>query len=99
MFEPKVPESKLYPADYKDVTLAAEKLSETILDDDDEWEGLTELINCDIELFADLHACMKDLVDKRRHCQADSSSVQAAVNGLVHVYERAAFRLAKERIK
>lgn len=98
MFE--TPESKLYPADDgRCITTEREKYAEQILDDETEWGNIHDTALLDITLGADLDACIKDLVEKRRHCAADSSAVQAAVNGLVNVYERAAMKIAKERIK
>lgn len=98
MFE--TPESKLYPHDDgRCITSEREKYAEQILDDEDMWEAIDDTVVFDHELAADLSACIKELVEKRRHCPADSSAVRAAVNGLVHVYERAAMRIAEEKIK
>lgn len=98
MFE--TPESKLYPEDDgRCITTERENYAEQLLDDETEWETIDDAVVFDHELAADLTACIKELVEKRRHCLADSLSVQAAVNGLVHVYERAAMKIAKERIK
>jgi K+/H+ antiporter YhaU regulatory subunit KhtT len=100
MLEVITPESKLVPLDYAyDVTEQRERYAEILLDDEDSWDDLMDMVMSQDELTNDLDACIKNLVEKRRHTPANSSSVQAAVMGVVYVFERAAMEIAKVAIK